>query len=155
MCQWRMFSETMARVAICASCPPPMRANRPQVTASAYQTVATSVTIRAARSTRACGQALEITPSVPAPCRAPVHGRPQRLAARTVRMPLGNGQQRVDERVRQKVRLQAEILQGRVRHLVAVLLELDARVVEVLDRDGIWRALGDRVRDLADGHRLR
>src|SRR5579875_2750127 len=87
--------------------------------------------------------------------RPPVHGRAQRLRADPVRVPLGHLEQGLDERVREQVRLQAQVEQALVHHVVVVLGQLDPRVVDVLDRHVLGARRLDRLGDLLDRHPLR
>ena len=65
-------------------------------------------------------------------------------------MALDRVEQVVDQRHRQQRRLPAQIHERRVLGVVVVVLGLDARVLDLLDRRLTRELLGDRLGDLAD-----
>jgi error-prone DNA polymerase len=85
---------------------------------------------------------------------APVHRRAQRLQADPVRVPLGDLEERLDERVGQQVRLKAKVDQLGVSHPVVMLGCLHPGVLQVLDRHLAGVGAGDRLGDLGDGQGL-
>ena len=93
--------------------------------------------------------------------RAPVDRRHDRCEVDAVLIALDDVEKMVDQRRREQGRLQPESLEGRVLGVVVMVLGLDTRVVEVLDRDTaavgtrpIRVSGGDCLGDLADRHVL-
>jgi SagB-type dehydrogenase family enzyme len=85
---------------------------------------------------------------------SPVHGREQRRRPDPVHVLLGYVEHRLDQRVRQQVRLKAEVDQLGVRDLVVVLGRLDPRVVQVLDGGRAGVGARHRLGDVLHRHRL-
>src|ERR1022692_4106494 len=85
---------------------------------------------------------------------APLDRGAQSLKPDPVRVSLGDAEQRIDQRVRQQVRLEAELDEPGVVHVVVVVVKLDAWVIQVLDLDRVRAAPGDGLGDLGDRHGL-